>query len=220
MTRIAIVDDNPVLSGSLAEKLAFYDEMQVVFIAENGEDALAQLEYLGETLRPHVILMDIEMPVMDGIAATAAIKNKYPEVKILVLTVFDKDENIFKATMAGSSGYFLKDEKIGRIVEGIDELMSGGAPMSGLIATKMLELLRNTNLSTQQTVDPKDFNLTKREVEILEHIAHGNSNKQIAESCFISPTTVKKHIENIYGKLHISSRAEAVKIAMNNKWVS
>ncbi len=217
---IAIVDDNPALANSLAEKLKLFEDFHVSFIAHNGKDAVEKLAATPEHTFPKVVLMDLEMPVMDGITACTVIKEKYPDVKLLVLTVFDNDEKIFKATMAGASGYFLKDEKITRIVEGIDELINGGAPMSSLVAAKTLELLRNSgNTPASAHSKPADFSLSTREVEILQHLSAGLSNKQIGDICFISPSTVKKHVENIYHKLHISSRAEAVKIAMTNKWL-
>jgi DNA-binding NarL/FixJ family response regulator len=214
--KVGIVDDNKSLGQALKDKIGLFEGFEVNIMAKNGLDILQQLKSASDINLPDVILMDLEMPQMDGIEATALIKQQFPIIKIIILTVFDNDDKIFNAIKAGASGYFLKDESISRIIEGIDEILHGGAPMSSLVALKALELLRNGNSNIQH---PADFNLSQREVEILENLSQGMSNKDIAVKCFISPSTVKKHIENIYAKLHISTRAEAVKIALKNNWI-
>ena len=157
------------------------------------------------------------MPVMNGIEATAII-TKESEVKILILTVFDTDEKVFDAIKAGASGYLLKDSKPHRILTAIEDVLMGGAPMSPHIAAKTLELLRSKTTVNKEK-QPEDYNLSERETEILKLLAKGFSYQQIANELFISHGTVRKHVENIYGKLHINSKAQAVSMAHQKKWV-
>lgn len=216
--KIGLVDDNPTLLRNMSENLGIFEELQIIFKAINGQDALHKLN----THQPDVILMDIEMPLMDGIEATREIKHRYPQQKIMMLTVLDRDDKIFEAIKAGASGYLLKDERPTRILACIEELMEGGAPMSPVVAMKTLQMLRNQEVVHQKTVSvqsPEAFNLSKREIEILEKIASGLNYNQIADSLFISAKTARKHIENIYQKLHVHSKLEAVQIAQKNKWV-
>lgn len=211
----AIVDDNATLANQLKENLQATGNIEIIFIAANGEEALTQLH---KTPRlPQVILMDIEMPVMNGIEATAII-SKETGIKILILTVFDTDEKVFEAIKAGASGYLLKDSKPHRIFTAIEDVLMGGAPMSPHIASKTLELLRSKT-EAQKELQPQDFNLSERETEILKLLAKGLSYQQIANELFISHGTVRKHVENIYDKLHINSKAQAVSMAHQKKWV-
>lgn len=216
--RVGLVDDNPTLLRNISQNLSIFDELEIDFKAINGLDALDKLN----NHNPDVILMDIEMPAMDGIEATREIKRRNPNQKIMMLTVLDREDKIFDAIKAGASGYLLKDEKPSRILACIEELVDGGAPMSPIIAMKTLEMLRNQQVSEQKTEtiqSPETFNLSKREIEILEKIANGLNYNQIAEQLFISSKTARKHIENIYQKLHVHSKLEAVQIAQKNRWV-
>lgn len=216
--KIGLVDDNPTLLRNVSENLSIFDELQIVFKAVNGQDALYKLE----NHQPDVILMDIEMPLMDGIEATREIKRRYPNQKIMMLTVLDRDDKIFDAIKAGASGYLLKDERPSRILACIEELMEGGAPMSPVVAMKTLEVLRHQWVFEQKLemiYSPEMFKLSKREVEILEKIAAGLTYTQIADTLFISAKTARKHIENIYQKLHVHSKLEAVQLAKQNRWV-
>jgi DNA-binding NarL/FixJ family response regulator len=153
------------------------------------------------------------MPVMDGIEATRRIHHLFPQVKIVMLTVFDDAEKIFEAILAGATGYLLKDEKLEKIIAALEEAMEGGAPMSPIIASKAMQLIRGKIPQATQT----NFNLTEREIEILELISNGANYNQIAERTFISPKTVRKHIENIYKKLQVHNKVDAAKVAMKNK---
>ncbi len=182
-------------------------------MATNGQEAMDQL-----AKHPvDVVLMDINMPMMNGIEATQKLKSLYPEVKVVMLTVFDENDKIFDSILAGASGYLLKDAKTVRIVEAIEDVLDGGAPMSPEIATRILGLLRHQKTGELQKQQAKKFNLTDRELEILKAIASGAQYNQIAEQLFISPKTVRKHIENIYGKLHVHNKVEAIQVAMKNK---
>ena len=215
---IGLIDDNPVLLSNISHNLSVFEELRIDFTAINGVDALEKLT----RYNPDIILMDIEMPVMDGIEATREIKKRNPLQKIMMLTVLDREDKIFEAIKAGASGYLLKDEKPGRILKSIEELMDGGAPMSPIIAAKTLEILRKHPAEkeiTEVSLSPQSFNLSMREIEILENIANGLSYTQIADRLFVSAKTVRKHTENIYQKLHVHSKLEAVQLARKNKWV-
>lgn len=214
--RAGIVDDNTVLAAQLKENLSATDHIEVVFTAVNGEEAISKLLHLPQL--PEVILMDIEMPVMNGIEATAIITRE-TSIRILILTVFDTDDKVFEAIKAGAAGYLLKDSKPHRIITAIEDVLLGGAPMSPHIAAKTLELLRSKTATTTAEAQPKDYNLSERETEILLLLTKGHSYQQIANDLFISHGTVRKHVENIYGKLHVNSKAQAVSMAHKKKWV-
>lgn len=212
--RIGIVDDNPVLLEQLRQNLSSFDEVDVVFTASNGEDALRNVEQLAAL--PDLLVLDIEMPVMDGIE-TAAVITAETEIKVLMLTVFDTDEKIFEAVKAGASGYLLKDSKPYKIVSAIEDVMQGGAAMSPSIASKTLELLRSSAQQAHHPT-PEDYDLSSREVELLELLVQGFTYQHIADKMCISHGTVRKHVENVYGKLHIHSKVEAVNKANAYKW--
>uniref|UniRef100_UPI00404B7AD3 response regulator n=1 Tax=Flavobacterium sp. TaxID=239 RepID=UPI00404B7AD3 len=212
--KIAIIDDNSFLISSIKEKLSFFEEIQIKFTALNGVELLQQLE---KNNNLDAILMDIEMPVMNGIEATLAVKQKYPHIKIIMVTVFDNDENIFNAIKAGADGYLLKDVNPHALFNGIVETLNGGAAMNPSIALKTLKLLRNP--VNFEEISKEEINLTAREIDVLEQLAQGLSYTVIAENLFLSPSTVRKHIENIYSKLQVHSKLEAVQKAKRNNLI-
>jgi len=213
--KIAIVDDNSFLIRMVEEKLSFFDDSSIKFSAINGSDLLIKLE---ENHNLDVILMDIEMPEMNGIEATEIVKQKYPHIKIIMLTVFDNDEHIFNAIKAGADGYLLKEVNAKDLYEGIKETLNGGAAMTPSIAMKTLKLLRNPLVvDYKQTHD--DVKLTPREVEVLEHLSKGLSYNLIADNLILSVGTVRKHIENIYKKLQVHNKLEAVQKAKKNNLI-
>jgi DNA-binding NarL/FixJ family response regulator len=218
--RIAIVDDKRLMRTTLSEQLAYYEELDVMLQACDGNDFLMQMNNLPPDKLPEVVLMDIEMPNLDGIETVAITKEVYPEVLCLMLTVFDDDEKLFEAIRAGACGYLLKDEKPGNILKAITEsLYEGGVPMSPRIAQQALLLLRRTNKPVEEPKeDQVDSVLSDREIEILQRIVDGLNYQQIGERLFISPHTVRKHTANIYNKLHVSNKASAIKVAMHKKW--
>jgi DNA-binding NarL/FixJ family response regulator len=220
-TPIAIVDDKRLLRTTLQEQLQYNQPIEVLFTAENGIDFLKQMEKRSKNSYPLVVLMDIEMPEMDGIETVLISKEIYPDIQFLMLTAFSEDEKIFEAVKAGASGYLLKDEKISKIVSSIFELLNDGSvPMSPIVAKKTLEMLKISEKPTstlEKSNDIIDF-LSTREMEILQEIVLGLNYKEIAEKLFISPHTVRKHIANIYDKLHVSNKTAAIKIAMKKKW--
>ncbi|GAB3703467.1 two-component system response regulator DegU [Spirosoma flavus] len=223
--RIALVEDNPVLLQTLSRNLSLFNEVQVIFTASNGQEAVR----LVSLHQPQVVLMDIDMPLMNGIEATRQIREQYPDVRVLMLTVFDYDDKIFAAIRAGASGYLLKEERADQIVNAVEAVVGGGAPMSPLIAYKTLALLRqqstataptasSLNVATKPAPTPAQFELTIREVEILELLTNGLSPTEIGNKLFISLSTVRKHIENIYDKLYVHTKLEAIRIAEQHKW--
>lgn len=212
--RYAIIDDNTFLMHATREKLSFFDDFKLRFTAINGKECLKELE---KNSNIDVILMDIEMPVMNGIDATEAVKKLYPQIKIVMLTVFDNDELIFNAIQAGADGYLLKDTDPETLKNGLIETLDGGAAMTPSIAQKTLRLLRNPG--SVPVASTKDFELTDREVEVLEQLSSGLSYTKIAANIFLSPSTVRKHIENIYRKLQVHSKLDAVEKAKRNNLI-
>ncbi len=204
--KIAIAEDNSFLAKAVIEKLSFFDDLTFKYKASNGAELIGKLE---ANHNINVILMDIQMPEMDGIIATEIIKNKYPHIKVIMLTVFDDDENIFNAIKAGANGYLLKEINPENLHKCIHEVVNGGAPMSPSIALKTLNLLRNP-IQIKTTEDKEKVILSKRETEILEQLSKGLNYNAIADNLIISSGTVRKHIENIYRKLQVHNKMEAV----------
>lgn len=211
MIKIGLAEDNVFLGKNMSDVLSNTPNYTFKFWAKNGQEVIDQLQ---EDSNLDVILMDIQMPILNGIEATREINSRYPHIKVLVSTVFDDDDNLFQAILAGASGYLLKDESVEVLYKSIDEMLDGGAPMSPTIAMRALKLLRNP---PKETSEVQDFELTKRETEILEHLCHGLSYNQIADNLIISPKTVRKHIENIYQKLNVHSKMDALKVAQKNR---
>ncbi|GHC48364.1 response regulator [Ulvibacter litoralis] len=209
--KIAIVDDNSFLIHAIKEKLSFFEDVVVKHTSHNGSELLTKLE---ENHNLDLILMDIEMPVLNGIETTQIVKQKYPQLKIIMLTAFDNDEHIFNAIKAGADGYLLKEINPKDLYNGIVDTLNGGAAMNPSIALKTLKLLRNP-IDIQNPRDQEEISLSKREVEVLEQLSKGLSYTAIAENLFLSPSTVRKHIENIYKKLQVHSKIEAVQKAKN-----
>ena len=213
--KIAIVDDNSFLIKAVTEKLSFFDDLQFKFSALNGADLLEKLETNSNL---ELILMDIEMPVLNGIESTEIVKRKYPHIKIIMLTVFDNDENIFNAIKAGADGYLLKEINAKDLHDGIVDTLNGGAAMNPSIALKTLRLLRNP-IEIENEQEQENIKLTNRETEVLEQLSKGLSYQLIAENLILSTGTIRKHIENIYRKLQVHNKLEAVQKAKRNKLI-
>ena len=226
--RIGLVDDKIRLLNSLKEKLSLFEDLEIVWMAGNSSETFTLLK----TKPVDIILMDIDMPGMDGIELTSKIKAENPYIKIIMLTVFDSSDKIFDAILAGASGYLLKDEKLEKLYQSILEALEGGAPMSPIMAYKALQLITNLHNKPAYRATVRkgagneelpqlsvSHELTVREMEILQNLSKGLSYNEIAEILFISSKTVRNHIHNIYTKLQISSRYEAVFLAQRNKWV-
>lgn len=209
--RLALVEDRPEVRQLLAERLGFFDDVELVFTASSAEVFFERLDVVGDL--PEVVLMDIELPGMDGIAATARFKEEHPQLEVLMLTVFEDEERIFSAIKAGASGYLLKDASAGRIVGAVLEVARGGAPVSPLVAKKLLGYVRG------DTDEKNDLDITAREREVLDLIVEGLIEDAIADRLFISPHTVRGHIKNLYEKLQVHSRAEVVRAAYERRLI-
>jgi len=214
-TKIAVIDDNNFLIKSVKDKLSFFDEISISFTSNNG---LECLEKLTNNRQIDLILMDIEMPKLNGIETTAIVKQKYPQIKIIVLTVFDDDENIFNAIQAGADGYLLKDTEPKSLYEAIIQTLKGGAIMTPSIAFKTLNLLRSP-IDIKIENEKDSFKLTNREIEVLEQLSTGIPYTAIAENLIVSPSTVRRHIENIYHKLQVHSKTEAITLARKKRLI-
>jgi len=215
--RIGITDDKAVNRNNITEKIRQFPELEPCFTAVNGNDCLEQLKGLPLSKMPQVLFMDIEMPEMDGIQAISIAKSLYPQIFFIVLTIFDDDDKIFEAIKAGAHGYLLKDESATGLQNAIISVVeNGGAPMSPAIARKALQLLSqaSVHISEKKPVDYDiSFLLSAREKEVLQHTVNGHDAKRIAEITGISVLTVRKHIANIYQKLHVNSKAQAMRVA-------
>jgi DNA-binding NarL/FixJ family response regulator len=205
---VAIVEDNPDLRVGTSYILKASPNYKVAGEYENAE---ALLEDFRE-INPDVVLMDIGLPGLSGIQATAALKRQYPRVQIIILSVFEDDENVFQAICAGACGYIAKPVMPNQLLEAVEQAFGGASPMSPHIARKVLELFR-------KHVPPShvDYNLTERELEVLDLLTQGADHKQIAEKLFLSPFTVRAHLRNIYDKLHVHSKSQAVAKALQER---
>ncbi len=209
MITIALVEDNISALQALKEKLSVYNNLSIKYEALNGEEIVS---LLSSDAAVDLIFMDIEMPRLNGIDATCIIKQKFPHIKIVMITIYDNDDFIFRAIQAGADSYILKETKAEKIYETILDTLNGGAVMSPSIAVKTLKLIKNANDVGLNRLEA-GIDLSERETAILEHLSQGLTNKKIAEVLFISPFTVKRHIENIYKKLQAGSRIELVEKA-------
>lgn len=221
MYRIAVTEDNAINRNVFLQKAREMPDTKLVFVAVEGNDCLDQLKGLPHTHLPQVIFMDLEMPKMDGIETIQIAKSLYPNIHFIVLTVFDDDDKIFEAIKAGASGYLLKHEPATILQEAlINVIETGGAPMSPAIARKTLKLL---SCAQTQASNPNENNfpefITEREKEILKHTINGWDAKRISSELNVSVLTVRKHIANIYEKLHVSSKAQIISLAHKNKWL-
>lgn len=214
MIKLALVDDNVFLLKAVAEKLSFFEDLSCKFTANHGADLILKLE---KNHNVDLILMDIEMPKMNGIEATEIVKQKYPHIKIIMLTVFDNDENIFKSIKAGADGYLLKEVNPQDLHQGILETLNGGATMTPSIALKTLKLFRNPIEFGSATSE--EFNLSTREIEVLEQLSKGLKYQNIAENLILSIGTIRKHVENIYTKLQVHNKIEAIQKAKNQNLI-
>jgi len=208
--KVAIFEDNKSLRLGLYQLINGSEGFQCVGAFEDCLNLLQDIE----TTKPDVVLMDIQMPGINGIDAVRLLRQKYSDLKILMQTIFEDSDKIFQSILAGASGYILKNTSPSRILDFIRETYEGGAPMSPSVATKVLKIVG------QQTLEKvNSFNLTEREKEILACLVKGMSYKLIADACFISIDTVRGHMRNIYEKLHVHSKGEAIAAAIKDRIV-
>lgn len=206
MYKIVVFDDNIARREGLQLLINAMDDMQCIGVYPDCTDIVFRLK----SNLPDVILMDINMPNVDGIDGLKRAKAVYPNIKVIMQTIFEEENKILEAISAGADGYIIKQKSPMKLIEGIVEVMEGGAPMTPTVAFKVLKLFNNR----KKSISPTAISLTKRENEILNLLVEGYSYKMIAEKCFISYPTVNKHISNIYGKLQVNSVAAAVSKAL------
>lgn len=217
--RIALTEDNAVNRNTFLQKAQQLAGCELYFVAKNGADCLEILRGLPPNKLPHIVFMDLEMPEMDGIQTITVAHHLYPQIHFLVLTVFDDDEKIFEAIKAGASGYLLKHEPATVLQDAITNVLeAGGAPMSPAIARKALQLLSKAPAQTGQSNTSLPAQLSAREIEILRHTVTGWDAKRIASQLNLSVLTVRKHMANIYDKLHIHSKAQIISLAHEEGW--
>jgi NarL family two-component system response regulator LiaR len=206
--RVMLVDDHNVVRSGLATFLRVYDDLELAGEAKDGEEALI----LCQQKRPDVILMDLIMPKMDGISATRAILEHYPDIKIIAMTSFDEEDLVQGVLAAGAISYLLKNVSSDELAEAIRAAVAGKSTLAPEAATSLIRATRQVNQPL--------FELTERELEVLNRLVQGQNNQQIADALVISLATVKYHVSNILSKLNVSSRTEAIAFAIKNKLVS
>lgn len=199
--RVAIVEDDPRWRANIELLLRETNDMECVGCCETAEDAIEVLPLKS----PQVVLMDINLPGMSGVECTRQLRSLMPELQIVMLTVYDDSELIFQALQMGANGYLLKRASADEILQAIQDVHRGGAPMSAYIARKVVQLLQQQAPSARP-----DQALSKRESEVLGLVAQGYSDKEVAEALGLTPATVRSYLKTIYGKLHVHSRTQAI----------
>lgn len=208
---IIIIEDNTVFRDTLQSVIMKSAGKTCNYSFPSSETAIREIEM--NELVPDIILLDIGLPGKDGISIIPELRKLTPSSKIIIITVYDDDENVFNAICAGASGYLLKDQSPGDIINSIDEVLNGGASVNPHIAKRVLNMFRDQNKSAT------DYGLSEREKEILSLLVEGLSKKLIAEKIFLSPHTIDSHIRNIYAKLEVHSKGSAISKAIREKLI-
>lgn len=216
--RIVLADDHIILRQGTAELLRREEDIEVVGEASDG----AQAVELATALQPDIVIMDVRMPVMTGIEATRRLQEIAPAVRVLVLTAHDDEQYIFSLLQAGASGYLLKNAPVAELVSAIRQVMDGNAPLDPQIARKVVLRMTGDHDSPPPAAlnAPAPDELTGREIEVLQMLARGLSNRAIAEAMVISDRTVQAHLTNIFAKMNVNSRLDAVLTAIRRGWLS
>lgn len=213
MIKILLADDQDILTEGLKLILGAEEDIEIVGTADNGKKAYE----LCRIKKPHLVLMDIQMPEVNGVEATAMIKKDFPQIKIIVLTTFNDDEYIYDALKNGASGYLLKDTSTAEILRAVRTVYNGGALIQSEVAVKVLDKFSQlANKAVDKQADPKVKLLTDREIEICRLIAEGKNNQEISEELFLSQGTVKNHITKILLKLDLRDRTQLAIFTINN----
>lgn len=210
--RVLLVDDQELIRESLAFVLNTDEEIEVIGLAANGEEAIE----LTGSLHPDIVLMDIQMPVLNGIEATKTIKQRHSDVKVMILTTFQEIEHVMEALTIGAEGYLLKAIHPKELISGIKHIQNEGTLLSQHLAKALVQQAQTAAQLPEKKVQPA-YGLTEREEQILQAIAHGLSNRQIAEKLFLTEGTVKNYISSIYHKLDVKDRTQAALKAREEK---
>jgi len=212
--RVLVVDDQQLIRDGIASMLNVQEGIVVVGGAKNGQDAIEQ----AASLKPDIVLMDIHMPVMDGIAATEKLRSQLPNSQVVMLTTFDDESYIIRSLQAGACGYLLKDIPVQDLAQAVKLAHAGVYQLAPEVAGKLVGNLNTVNQS--KILEPSDVDLTKRELEVLNLIASGATNREIAEELFVSEGTVKNHVSNILNRLGLRDRMQAALFAIEHGLVS
>ena len=213
MIKVLICDDQEIVCEGLRRILESDDEISVLGAAHNGIEALEQIE----KAKPDLVLMDLKMPDMNGVIATRKIREKHPDISILILTTFDDDEWLFDAIRSGASGYLLKDRPRGELISAIKGTVRGGSYVDPAVAGK---LLNNIVQNIPQRTPSVDISLSDRELEVLRLLAMGLSNADISRRLYLSEGTIRNYMSGIFSKLNVSDRTQAVVIALREGLVN
>lgn len=211
MIKVVIVDDQPIVREGLTMIVQNMNDIEVVAVAQNGQEGIEMCQWH----KPDVVLMDIKMPILNGVKATKSIKEQFPETKIIILTTFNDDEYIFEALSYGASGYLLKDAGKEKIEEAIIEAFHGGAIIQPTVAQKVITKLQKIEVK-QQKKDERINQLTSRELDILKLIGEGKNNDEIASILYITKGTTKNHISHLLAKLDLRDRTQLAIFALKN----
>ncbi len=211
MVKIVIVDDQELMRDGLATILNLRSEIEVVGVASNGQEAFEK----ASELQPDLVLMDIRMPIANGVEGTKLITTAFPEIKVLMLTTFNDSGLIFEALEQGASGYLLKDMPTDAIVQAIMTVQSGGMVLPKELTAEIVKEMKRTQ-SPEVTSETPDIikELTERELEVLQKLGHGLNNKEIAQELYITEGTVKNHVSNLISKLELRDRTQAAIFAV------
>jgi two-component system, NarL family, response regulator LiaR len=215
--RVILADDHALLRQGTAEILQHEPDIEIVGHAEDG----AQAVKMAQRLHPDIIIMDVRMPVLSGVEATRQIRKELPAIQVLVLTAYDDDQYVFSLLQAGASGYLLKTAPASELIKAIRQVQAGDSPLAPSIAKKVVARFSFNPVkegSVEEVSDP-DM-LTNREIEILQYLARGLSNRDIAQGLYISERTVQAHLTNIFAKMKVSSRLEAVLKGIRLGWLT
>ncbi|GFZ33081.1 DNA-binding response regulator [Clostridium zeae] len=217
MIKIIIVDDQEIVREGLKMILSLNEELEIIGEASNGQELLK----LVETKRPEVVLMDIRMPVMNGIEATKLIKEKYPDIKIIILTTFNEDEYIFEGLKNGVDSYILKDSGSKEIIAAIKSVLEGEMLLNPKVTVKVINALNSMQINKELPKGDKEIEklistLTPRELEVARHVLAGKTNKDIAMDLYVTEGTVKNYVSKVLEKLELKSRSELIVVLTNN----
>lgn len=213
MIKVGIVDDHEVLRKGLELLLNNKEDIKIVFTASNGKEGVKKCSIY----KPDVVLMDIRMPIMDGVEAVKQIKAEMENVKIIILTTFNEDDYLFNSLKNGASGYLLKEASPDEIAEGIRIVYNGGALLKPDITVKIIDKLNKISTNNSEKIDSRVNDLTDREKDICKLIANGKNNKEISDELFLSEGTIKNHITNILNKIGLRDRTQLAIFTIKNK---
>ncbi len=212
--RLLLVDDHVMLRQGTAELLRREPDLEVVGEAGDGQQALE----LAHALQPDIVVMDVRMPILSGVEATRRIRQTLPAIQVLVLTAHDDDDYVFSLLQAGASGYILKTAPIGDLIQAIRQVHAGESPLDPAIAHKVIAQMTRPQPAGGGDLEKK-IDLTARELEILQLLAHGLSNRAMADALFVSDRTIQAHLTSIFAKMQVASRLEAVLAGIRRGWL-